>query len=81
MTDPFSRPPDQLGFVVPAIERTITEWLQQGVGFYQASKLHPELIQPADDEASAYRDFVAGQAGRALAGRTQGQALTPIAPH
>lgn len=91
MTDPFSGPADQLGFVVPDLEQAITGWLEKGVGpwltlggamlkgyeylgkssrpqidvaFSQVGKVQLELIQPVDDEASAYRDFLAsGRSG------------------
>ncbi|MEZ4597123.1 MAG: VOC family protein [Chloroflexota bacterium] len=85
MQAPFTRPPDQLGIVVPDLEAEIKRWLERGVGpfytiggamlshyvyrgerssprvsaaFGQAGPLQLELIQPDDDERSAYREFV-----------------------
>lgn len=88
---PFSRPIDQLGFVVPDLEKAIKGWLELGVGPWftmggavledseyqgkvsvpkidvalgQSGHLGLELIQPANDESSSYRDFLsAGRQG------------------
>ncbi len=86
---PFSRSIDQLGFVVPDLEKAIKGWLELGVGPWftvggavlegceyqgkvsvpkidvalgQCGHIQLELIQPVNDEASSYRDFLA--AGR-----------------